>query len=93
MGSDLGGFAGEGEGRIGDLDSEVLGHVVLADHGADRHADLRLAGERLAHAPDGGCDAGEIALGHLEQVLALAGALGGERRIAADDQALAREVR
>ncbi len=41
---------------------------------------------------DGGLDAGEVALSGGEQVLALAGALGGEIGVAADDQTLAGEV-
>ena len=90
--SDLHGPAREGEGRIGDLEGEVLGHFVPADHGADRKADLRLARERRALAPHRRRDAREIALGRGQQILALAGALGGESVIAADDQALAREV-
>ena len=79
--------------RVGDLEGEVLGHLVLVEDGADRHADLRLAAERRALAGDGRCDTGKLALGGGQQILALAGALGGERGIAAQDQALAREIR
>ena len=46
----------------------------------------------IALARDRGLDAGEVALGGGEQVLALAGALGGEIGVAADDQAFAGEV-
>ena len=49
------------------------------------------APERVALAGGRRRDAGEAALGCRQQILALAGALGGERMIAADDQALARE--
>jgi len=45
-----------------------------------------------ALAGHGGGDAGEVALGGGEQILALARALGGERAVAADDQPLAREL-
>jgi hypothetical protein len=57
---------------------------VLVEHGADREADFGLATQRLALAGNGGSDAGEVALGGGEQILALAGALAGERAVAAD---------
>ena len=70
----------------------MLAHLVLIEHGADRERDLGLPRERLPLASDGGLDAGEVALGGGQQILALAGALGGELGVAADDQPLAREV-
>jgi hypothetical protein len=93
LGGDLGGLAGEGEARVVDLEGEVLGHLVLVEDGADREADLGGAPQRRALAGDRGRDAGKLALGRLEQLLALAAALGGKRRVAAQDQALAGEVR
>jgi hypothetical protein len=39
-----------------------------------------------------GGDAGEVALGGGEQILALTGALAGERAVAADDEPLARKL-
>ena len=50
------------------------------------------APQRLALAGHGGGDAGEVALGGGEQILALAGALAGEGAVAADDEPLAREL-
>ena len=58
----------------------------------DLEADFSFATQRLALAGDGGGDAGEIALGGGEQILALTRALGGERPVAADDQPLARKL-
>ena len=54
--------------------------------------DVGFSPERLALAPHGGGNGGEIAFRGAQQVLALAGALGGERGVAAQDEALAREV-
>src|SRR5271157_4950344 len=59
---------------------------------APTEPDFGLAAQRLAFAGDGGSDAGEIALSGGKQILALARALGGERAVAADDQALAGEI-
>ena len=78
--------------RIGDVEIEMLGHLVPVDHRADRERDLGGAAQRIALAGDGRLDAGEIALGGGEQVFALAGALGGEIGIAADHQTLAGEI-
>ena len=86
------GLAGEAEAGVGNVEGEVLGHLVLVEHGADREADFGFAAQRLALAGHGGGDAGEVALGGGEQILALAGALGGERAVAADDQPLAGEL-
>ena len=33
LGGDLGGLAGEGEAGVGDVEGEVLGHLVPVDHG------------------------------------------------------------
>ncbi len=71
---------------------EVLAHLVLLDHGADRERDFGGAAQRIALARDGGLDAGEVAFGGRQQFLALAGALGGEIGVAADNQPLAGEV-
>ncbi len=37
---DLIALSGEGEPVVGDRQLEVLGHLVLVEHGADGHADL-----------------------------------------------------
>jgi hypothetical protein len=58
----------------------------------DREPNLRGAAQRTTFAGDGGLDAGEVALGGGQQVFALAGALGGEIRVAADHQPLGGEV-
>jgi hypothetical protein len=70
----------------------VLGHLVLVEHGADLEADFGFAAQRLALASHGGGDAGKVALGGGEQILALADALGSARAVAADDEPLAREL-
>ena len=88
LGGDLGGLAGEAEVGIGDVEIEVLGHFIPVDHRTDRQRDLGGATQRIALAGDGGLDAGEIALGGGQQVFALAGALGGKIRVAADHQTL-----
>jgi len=56
---------------------KCLAHLVLVEHGADLKADFSFAAQRLALAGDGGGDAGKVALGGSEQILALAGALVG----------------
>jgi hypothetical protein len=65
---------------------------VLVEHGPDLEADFGRAAQRPALASDGRGDARQLALGGGEQILALAGALGGEGAIAADNQALAGEI-
>ena len=70
----------------------MLGHLVLVEHGADGHADLRRAAQGLRLARHAGGDFGQIALGGGDEVLALAGALARQIRIAADDQPLAGKV-
>src|SRR5271165_5606518 len=92
LGGDGIGLAGEAEAGVGDVKGKVLGHLVVVEHGADLEPDFGLAAQRLAFAGDGGSDAGEIALSGGKQILALARALGGERAVAADDQALAGEI-
>jgi len=56
---------------------KCLAYLVLVEHGADLKADSSFAAQRLALAGDGGGDAGKVALGGSEQILALAGALVG----------------
>jgi hypothetical protein len=58
----------------------------------DGKADFSGAAQRLALAGHGRGDARQVALGGGEQVLTLAGALGSERVVAADNQALAGEI-
>jgi len=62
---------------------------VRVEHGADRKADFSRATQRLARAGNSGGDAGEVTHGGGEQILALAGTLGGESAVAADDEPLA----
>jgi hypothetical protein len=78
---------------VGDVEGEVLGHFVLVEHSTDGEADFGRAAQRLALAGNGRGDARQVALGGAEQILALAGALGGKRAVAADDEALTREIR
>ena len=85
--------AAEGEAVVGDLEVDVLGHLVSGDDPADAQADLVPALERPGLAPGCGKHRAEIALGGPEQRLALARASLGEQRVAAGDQALAGEVR
>jgi len=58
----------------------------------DRKRDLGGAAQRIARALDPGLDGGEIRLGRRQQLFALAGALGGQVRIAANDQPLTRVI-
>ena len=67
----------------------MFGDLVLADHCADRPADLGGAAQRVALGAHARGDAGEVALGRRQQSLALARALLRQQRIAADDQPLA----
>ena len=69
---------------------EVLGGLVLADDLAHLDADRRGAGQPAGGDPGG--DGGEQLLGGGQQVLALAGPVGGQDRVAAGDQPLAGEV-
>ena len=78
---------------VGDLDLEVLGHLVTAQHGADGDADLVGPVQRSPLALDPLLDGGEIALGGIEQIVALARSCDGQVGIAADDEAFAGEVR
>ena len=78
-------------GAVRDVEGEVLGHFVLVEHGPDFEADFDRAAQRLALAGDRLGDARQFALGGGEQVLALAGALGRQRLVAANNQALAGE--
>jgi len=69
----------------------MLAGLVLADHLADLDADRPGAGEFPGLDP--GEDGGEQLLGGGEQVLAGAGAVGGQDRVAAGDQPLAGVIR
>ena len=79
-----------GEAGIGDGEVEVLGGLVFADHLADLDADRPGAGEPAGL--DAGDEGGEQLLGGGQQVLALAGAVGGQHRVAAGDQPLAGDI-
>ena len=69
----------------------MLAGLVLADHLADLDADRPGAGQPAGLDP--GDDRGEQLLGGGQQVLARAGAVGGQDRVAAGDQPLAGVVR
>ncbi len=91
LGVDLVLAALDGQAGIGDGEAEVLGGLVCADHLAGGEADrVRAAQPPGRHA---GGEGGEQLLGGGQQVGALAGALGGQHRVAAGDQPLAGEVR
>jgi hypothetical protein len=64
---------------------------VLVEDGADCDADLGLAAKRPALALDSQADAAQVPRGRGQEILALAGALVSQKRIAAEDQALVRE--
>ena len=68
----------------------MLGGLVCGDHLADLDADRPGAGELAGADPRE--EGGEEFLGGGQQVLALAGAVGGQDRVAAGDQPLAGEV-
>ena len=63
FGGDGIGFAAVAERGVGDLDVEVLGHLVAADDLADPQGDLVLARQGPLRALDGGGDGIEQALG------------------------------
>jgi hypothetical protein len=65
-------------------------YLVAVDHGADLAADVRRAAQRCPFALDRRLDPRQLSLGRIQQVLTLPPALGGEQRVAADDEALAR---
>jgi hypothetical protein len=69
----------------------VLGDLEAVDDTAHREADAVRSAQ--AARLDAGDDGREACLGGGEQVLALAGPLGREQRVAADDEALTRIVR
>ena len=75
------------EPGVGDREVEVLAHLELSADLADCDADLVGAGQgSLADALG---DVGQFLLGRLQEVLAFAGAFGGQRRVAAGDQPFA----
>src|SRR5258708_2668128 len=87
-GGDPGVVAGEGEAVCGNGDVEQLGELVAVLDAADGAGDLVLAlgagaaGELLGKLT-------ECRFGGLQQILALAGPLLGQKRVLADDEALA----
>jgi hypothetical protein len=70
----------------------VLGQLAAAEHGADPQADRVAAAQRTMRTLHGLLDPAQGGLGGVEQVEALAGALLGQRRVAADQEALAGRV-
>ena len=79
-----------GEAVVLDLELEVLFHLALVDHLADRERDRRRPGERAGLDPR--FDRRQRGLGRGEQVFAFARPLGRHQRVAADDKPLARVV-
>ena len=84
LGSDLRGLASKAKAGVGDVEGEVLGHLVLVEHGTDAEtvsatprSGWRLRGTAAAMRARSRSVAGE-------QILALARALGSERAITAD---------
>jgi hypothetical protein len=57
------GVAMEREARLADGELELLGHLAPVDDGADLEGNPGLAAQRLAGAPCGGRNGGEIAFG------------------------------
>ena len=82
----------EAEGGVGDIQIEMLFHLVGVEHLADRERDLGGATQRISLAPNGGFDAREVVFRRRQQVFALAAPFGGKIGIAADDQPLAGKV-
>jgi hypothetical protein len=76
-----------------DREREVLGDLVAVDDAADPLADQvgRGSVQTPARRVDRTRDLGQLALGRPQEVLALAGSLSGDVRVAADDRALAEE--
>jgi hypothetical protein len=86
------GLSGEAEAVSVMSRVKCLAILRFVEDGADLEADFTFATHRLALAGHRGGDAGEVALGGGEQILALTGALAGERAVAADDEPLARKL-
>ena len=91
-----GGLAGDlllvaapGEGVVGDLHDEVLGHLLLVDDLPGGQGDGVLAAQRPAGPPGRRGDLFQLGFGGIEQLAALAGPLGGQERVVAGDQPLA----
>ena len=68
----------------------MLAHPVSLQSGADRQTDLGGAQEQPAVNP--GLDLGKVSFGRVEQLLAFAGALRTNQRVAAHDQPLPRKL-
>src|SRR3972149_1877762 len=90
LGGDRGLLARVAEGALADRELEVLGHLRPIEDPPDPQADRRRAPE--AAPLDLVDDALELPLGRAEQRVALSRPLGGEDRVPADDEPLAREV-
>jgi hypothetical protein len=91
LGVDGGLVAVPGQPVAGDVEGEVLGHLVLVDHPPGPQADLVLPGELACRGLV--TDLGEQGLGGGEEVFALAGPLSSQQRVAAGDEPLAGVVR
>ena len=93
LGVDAGLVAAVGEVALLDGEFEMLADLELGDDLADLEADAGGAAQGPPDALGGGDDRVEQFLGGLQQGLALAGALGGQQGVAAQQQALAGKVR
>ena len=89
-------FTGDGLGvasvverLFGDVELEVLGHLVLADDFPDPHPDAVFALEAALVACSGGDDGVEQRFGGLQQGLTLRCPLGGQLGVATHHQPLA----
>ena len=76
---------------VGDRQLEVLGHLALAQDGADRLADLAGATQRVLLPRHPGLDPAQVGLGQRQQFVALAPAFLGQQRVLAHHQPLARD--
>src|SRR3984957_7067871 len=80
-----------GEIAVGNLDVEVLGHLLSIEDRTDRHADLGGALEARVLSGDLLLHPGQLAFGSDQEIVTLARPLDWKRPIAAHDQPLPRE--
>ena len=80
FGFDLLDLALERQIIVGDDLGEVLGHLVMVDHRADRQGDLILAAQLPLRALDAGLNLQQVLLGGVEQRPPFACAFVGDRQ-------------
>ena len=85
--------AGEAKRVLGDLETEVLGHLVVVEHLAHPQGDLVLAAQGPVRAAGGRGDLGQFGCGGRQQFVAFAGAVGGQDRVVAAHQPFVGKVR